>query len=197
MATTATAAVLLVFYFRQVNLIATQQEHLADARKEAVSSHERMRALEREASVLRDRLALVPVVPPDRIPRRPEDGHANATGPLLVEATPLLSFEAVTLGPSQTQAQVLTVTAPLPSVRLPLVLGRLRQNAKIDAQITGIDPPIENQDLTVAGNGPEKRASLILKPDEVRRLVNRQVQLTLTDRGYATLGTVNITITLR
>jgi hypothetical protein len=114
-----------------------------------------------------------------------------------VEATPLLSFEAVTLGPSQTQAQVLTVTAPLPSVRLPLVLGRLRQNAKIDAQITGIDPPIENQDLTVAGNGPEKRASLILKPDEVRRLVNRQVQLTLTDRGYATLGTVNITITLR
>jgi hypothetical protein len=131
------------------------------------------------------------------LPRRPADRNANAIDPSLVEATPLLSFERVTLGPTQTQSQVLTVSTPLPSVRLPMVLGSVRQNAKIDARITGVDPPIERQDLTVEGSGPEKHASLVLKPDEVRRLVNRQVQLTLTDRGYAPLGTVNITVTLR
>jgi hypothetical protein len=197
LAATAAAAVLLVFYFRQDNVIARQQQELADARQEAGRSLERMRALEREASDLRDRLAHAATMTPDRLPRRPEDGNATSTGLALVEATPSVSFGTVTLGPSPTQSQVLTATAPLPSVRLPLVLGRVRQGAKIDAKISGIDPPIERQDLTSEGSGPERHASLVLQPEEVRRLLNRQVQLTLTDRGYANLGTVNITITLR
>ena len=78
-----------------------------------------------------------------------------------------------------------------------VTLPELSGNAIIDAVLTEGDRRVEQPGLAIQSEGGTRFVVLLLNQEEVRRLLNRPTQVTLTNRGRATIGTVMLTLRLQ
>jgi hypothetical protein len=196
------SVVLLALFQREARNVTAQAAQLAKLEVVARASDLRTRDLERQANELRERLSRQGATSagrgPNVSPRQPGEGRGPIViAPTITDVMPPLSMEAGVLGPSDTKEQSLAIDASMPSVRVHLDLGEVRPNATIDFLIADADPKIERRGLSLEGTVSQRSASVLLTPEEVKRLLNRRVRVTVTDRGHATLGSVILTLRFR
>ena len=191
----AASLILILVNVQRGRLLEQASQRLATADRAAAAATERTRQFEKEFADLRAQIAQRPEVPPRPIS---PNGRGTMEMPVIIaDARPAVSFETGTLGPTATRSQTVTVSAAIPSVRVRITLPEVSANAIIDAALTEGDWHVEKRSLTVQSEGGTQFVVLVLNQEEVRRLLNRPTQLTLTNRGRATIGTVMLTLRLQ
>jgi hypothetical protein len=184
----ATASLVLTMVsLQRSRLLKEESQRLVTADRAAGAASERARQLEQEVIDLQKRIAHLPGPPP-----RPVE-----TPVTVADARPIISLETGTLGPGKTASRTLTVNAAVPSVRVHVSLPEIGGTAIVDAAVTEGDWRIERRALPVQSEGDGRFVVLVLSAEEVRRLVNRPAQLTLVNRGHASIGTVTMTLLLQ
>lgn len=193
------ASFLSVSYLRLQTVSAAQRAQLMRAEAQLRASVQHEQELAGQVSQLQDRLALVIQVSPERQqrPGLPKQKVLPVERDLaVVDAVPALDFQSNTLGAEELKREDLRLSVPVPGAKIRVDLREVRNNAIIDVLIVG-DIRIERPNVPVEGQGVEKHISVNLSPQEVKLLLNRQVSLTVTDRGHATIGTTMITLRLQ
>jgi anti-sigma factor RsiW len=167
-----------------------QSEQLVKANSEVRTAENRARSLEQEAEHLRQDLAAAATSQPSVRPAN----QSRDVPPLVAAIAPPLTIEQRTLGAGDANAQELSAPAQVSSVKIEINLPELRASAILDATITGAGPTIERKRLVVDRRATGVQAGFILNPAEVKLLLNRPVQVTVTERGHAALGSVMMTL---
>jgi len=186
--------ILVVANVQRGRLLENESQRLATADQAAASAGERARQLEKELSDLRGRISRLPEIPPKSVS---PGGRGPVETPVsIADARPAISLEAGTLGPAATKSQTATISAAAPSVRVRVTLPEVSANAIIDATLAEGDWHAERRGLAIQSEGATRFVVMVFTPEEVRRLLNRPTQLTLTNRGRATIGTVILTLRL-
>lgn len=190
----AAAALALVVILHQ-NLqrkFEQQQQLLTRMSKERDASQQQVRGLQQLVLQAQDQLAAAlnsrgkPVPVPG--PVRPEVIPASAV--VLPVAVPSRA-----LGPGRATVQELSFSTPVPPVTLQVNLPEIRPGAVLDAQLVSGDITIERRAIAVDRGSQPVRAAVELSAAEVKSLLNRQTQLTLTERGQSAV--VNVYLILR
>lgn len=191
----AVSLVLMMTNLQRSRLVEQESQRLAIADRAAGSAREHARQLEQEVADLRGRVARAPEPAPR--PISPTARVPVETPVTIADARPVISLETGTLGAAAPKSQTLTVNAAVPSVRVRVTITEVSENAIIDAAVAEGDWRIERRGLAVQSEGGNRFVVVVLTADEVRRLLNRPAQLTLMNRGHATIGTVTLTLHLQ
>ena len=178
--------VLTMVSLQRSRMLKEESQRVVAADRAAGAASQRARQLEQVVIDLQNRIAHLPW------PTRPV-----ATAVTVADARPVISLETGTLGPGKATSLTLTVNAAIPSVRVRVALPEISGNAIVDAAVTEGDWGIERRALPVQSGGDGRFVFLVLSAEEVRRLVNRPAQLTVVNRGHASIGTVTMTLLLQ
>jgi hypothetical protein len=188
------ASFLSVSYVRLQSVSMAQRVQIASTEAELRRSAQHEQQLTEQVGQLQDLMGLATRGIPERNQREVPPAHtpSQGTGYLAVEALPVLELEP-TRGIAESKLEDLRLSLPIPAARIRVHLGEVRNNAVIDVLIAD-DSRIERRNVPVEGQGVEKHITVTLTPAEVKMLLNRQVSLTATDRGHATIGTMMFTL---
>jgi len=196
------AAAAIVLFFLNQNLQGLQQKsalqikELTKASADANLSRQRVRDLERQIAQIRDQLATArnsgsgPASGPDTRP--------PITIPVVGTFVVPLTIESRALGPAEISSpRELSLSAQVPPVRLEISLPDIRPVALIDATLTGGDLKIEHRSVPIDRSKHPALATLVLNQAEVKKLLNREIEIKLTDRGFASVGAVMVNLRLK
>jgi multidrug efflux pump subunit AcrA (membrane-fusion protein) len=195
-AASVTVSILLILYVRQAASLTEQRLQLAKAQSDLGAARNQAQQMEQESERLRDRLSQI--AGKSQNPTPPASGPRLDDRNSIADASPALTFQSGGLGPADLSVQILSAVANIPSVRVKLGFGEVPPNAVIDVLISAGDLKIvERNGVTVQGSGSQRYTFIVLQQDEVKRLVNREVTVTLSNRNRATLASVKVTLQLK